>query len=99
MTEGRVHQRANVLHRNVRAASQQGAGLGAKHQVLRRSQAGILAVSAGLQKPVVKDGALAIATVMTCTLSVDHRVIDGALAAEFIQALKRTIEDPLSLLL
>jgi pyruvate dehydrogenase E2 component (dihydrolipoamide acetyltransferase) len=67
--------------------------------IINPPQAGILAVSAGLQKPVVKDGALAIATVMTCTLSVDHRVIDGALAAEFMQALKRTIEDPLSLLL
>jgi pyruvate dehydrogenase E2 component (dihydrolipoamide acetyltransferase) len=67
--------------------------------IINPPQAGILAVSAGLQKPVVKDGAIAIATVMTCTLSVDHRVIDGALAAEFIQALKRTIEDPLSLLL
>jgi pyruvate dehydrogenase E2 component (dihydrolipoamide acetyltransferase) len=67
--------------------------------IINPPQGGILAVSAGLQKPVVKDGALAIATVMTCTLSVDHRVIDGALAAEFMQALKRTIEDPLSLLL
>ncbi len=67
--------------------------------IINPPQAGILAVSAGLQKPVVKDGALAIATVMTCTLSVDHRVIDGALAAEFMQALKRTIEDPLSLML
>jgi pyruvate dehydrogenase E2 component (dihydrolipoamide acetyltransferase) len=67
--------------------------------IINPPQAGILAVSAGLQKPVVKDGALAIATVMSCTLSVDHRVIDGALAAEFMQALKRTIEDPLSLLL
>ncbi len=67
--------------------------------IINPPQGGILAVSAGLQKPVVKDGALAIATVMTCTLSVDHRVIDGALAAEFIQALKRTIEDPLSLML
>jgi pyruvate dehydrogenase E2 component (dihydrolipoamide acetyltransferase) len=67
--------------------------------IINPPQAGILAVSAGLQKPVVKDGALAIATVMTCTLSVDHRVIDGALGAEFMQALKRTIEDPLSLLL
>jgi pyruvate dehydrogenase E2 component (dihydrolipoamide acetyltransferase) len=67
--------------------------------IINPPQAGILAVSAGLQKPVVKDGALAIATLMTCTLSVDHRVIDGALAAEFMQALKRTIEDPLSLLL
>jgi pyruvate dehydrogenase E2 component (dihydrolipoamide acetyltransferase) len=67
--------------------------------IINPPQAAILAVGAGLQKPVVKDGALAIATVMTCTLSVDHRVIDGALAAEFLQALKRTIEDPLSLLL
>ncbi|WP_249120027.1 2-oxo acid dehydrogenase subunit E2, partial [Plastoroseomonas hellenica] len=67
--------------------------------IINPPQAGILAVSAGEQRPVVKDGALAIATVMTSTLSVDHRVIDGALAAEFMQALKRVIEDPLSLLL
>ena len=67
--------------------------------IINPPQGGILAVSAGEQRPVVKDGALAIATVMTCTLSVDHRVIDGALAAEFMQALKRTIEDPLSLML
>jgi len=59
----------------------------------------ILAVSSGEQRPVVKNGVLAIATVMTLTLSVDHRVIDGALAAEFLQALKRNIEDPLSLML
>ncbi len=67
--------------------------------IINPPQAGILAVSAGEQRPVVKDGALAIATVMTCTLSVDHRVIDGALAAEFMQALKRAIEDPLGLLI
>jgi pyruvate dehydrogenase E2 component (dihydrolipoamide acetyltransferase) len=67
--------------------------------IINPPQAGILAVSAGEQRPVVKNGALAIATVMTLTLSVDHRVIDGALAAEFLQALKRTIEDPLSLML
>jgi pyruvate dehydrogenase E2 component (dihydrolipoamide acetyltransferase) len=67
--------------------------------IINPPQAGILAVSAGEQRPVVKDGQLAVATVMTCTLSVDHRVIDGALAAEFMQALKRVIEDPLSLLL
>jgi pyruvate dehydrogenase E2 component (dihydrolipoamide acetyltransferase) len=48
---------------------------------------------------VVKDGALAIATVMTCTLSADHRVIDGALGAAFMAELKRIIEDPLSLML
>ncbi|TDH63659.1 pyruvate dehydrogenase complex dihydrolipoamide acetyltransferase [Dankookia rubra] len=67
--------------------------------IINPPQAGILAVAAGEKRPVVKNGELAIATVMTCTLSVDHRVIDGALAAEFMQALKGVIEDPLSLML
>ncbi|MBX6741062.1 MAG: pyruvate dehydrogenase complex dihydrolipoamide acetyltransferase [Acetobacteraceae bacterium] len=67
--------------------------------IINPPQAAILAVAAGEQRPVVKNGALAIATVMTCTLSVDHRVIDGALAAEFMQALKGVVEDPLSLML
>ncbi len=67
--------------------------------IINPPQAGILAVAAGEQRPVVKDGALAIATVMSCTLSVDHRVIDGAVAAEFMQALKGMVEDPLSLML
>jgi pyruvate dehydrogenase E2 component (dihydrolipoamide acetyltransferase) len=48
---------------------------------------------------VVRDGALAIATVMTVTLSVDHRVIDGALAAAFVSVFKQVVEDPLSLML
>ncbi|EME70961.1 pyruvate/2-oxoglutarate dehydrogenase complex protein, partial [Paramagnetospirillum caucaseum] len=43
--------------------------------------------------------ALGIATVMTCTLSVDHRVVDGAVGAEFLAAFKTLIEDPLSMLL
>jgi pyruvate dehydrogenase E2 component (dihydrolipoamide acetyltransferase) len=67
--------------------------------IINPPQAGILAVAAGQQRPVVKDGALAIATVMTCTLSVDHRVVDGALAAEWLAEFKRIIEDPLSLML
>ncbi|MGX9965031.1 pyruvate dehydrogenase complex dihydrolipoamide acetyltransferase [Roseomonas sp. F4] len=67
--------------------------------IINPPQAGILAVSAGEQRPVVKDGALAIATVMTCTLSVDHRVVDGALAAEWIAAFKNIVEQPLSLML
>ncbi len=67
--------------------------------IINPPQAGILAVAAGEPRPVVRDGALAIATVMTCTLSVDHRVIDGALAAEFMQGLKGIIQDPLSLML
>src|SRR5262249_6638823 len=50
--------------------------------VLNPPQGAILAVGAGEQRPVVKDGALAIATVMTCTLAVDHRVVDGAVGAE-----------------
>jgi pyruvate dehydrogenase E2 component (dihydrolipoamide acetyltransferase) len=67
--------------------------------IINPPQACILAVGAGEQRPVVKDGALGIATVMTCTLSTDHRVVDGAIGAEFIAALKPLIEDPLSMLL
>lgn len=67
--------------------------------IINPPQACILAVGAGEARPVVKDGALAIATVMTCTLSVDHRVVDGAVGAEFMAAFKGLIEDPLSMLL
>ncbi len=67
--------------------------------IINPPQAAILAVGAGEQRPVVKDGALAIATVMTCTLSVDHRVVDGALGAEWLAEFKRIVEDPLSLML
>jgi pyruvate dehydrogenase E2 component (dihydrolipoamide acetyltransferase) len=67
--------------------------------VINPPQGCILAVGAGEQRPVVKDGALAIATVMSCTLSVDHRVVDGAVGAEFLAAFKALIEDPLGLLL
>jgi pyruvate dehydrogenase E2 component (dihydrolipoamide acetyltransferase) len=59
----------------------------------------ILAVGAGEQRAVVKNGTLAVATVMSCTLSVDHRVVDGATGAEFLQAFKALIEDPLGMLL
>jgi pyruvate dehydrogenase E2 component (dihydrolipoamide acetyltransferase) len=67
--------------------------------VINPPQAAILAVAAGQQRPVVKNGALAIATVMTCTLSVDHRVVDGALGAEWLAAFKSVMEDPMSLML
>ena len=67
--------------------------------IINPPQGAILAVGAGEQRPVVKNGALAIATVMTVTLSVDHRVIDGAVGAEFLAAFKPLIEDPLSMLL
>ena len=59
----------------------------------------ILAVGAGQKQPIVKaDGALASATKMSVTLSVDHRVIDGALGARFLSAIAGYIEKPLSML-
>ncbi len=67
--------------------------------VINPPQGCILAVGAGAQRPVVKDGALAVATVMTCTLSIDHRVVDGATGARFLGAFKKLIEDPLTMLL
>ena len=68
--------------------------------IINPPQAAILAVAAGRKRPVVnKDGELAVATVMTCTLSVDHRVVDGALGANWLRAFKQIVEDPLSLLL
>ena len=66
--------------------------------VINPPQGAILAVGAGEQRAVVKDGALAIATVMTVTLSVDHRVLDGAIGAEFLAALKTMLEDPMMML-
>jgi len=67
--------------------------------IINPPQAAILAVATGAPRPVVKNGALAIATVMTCTLSVDHRVVDGALGAHWLRTFKQIVEDPLSLLL
>ncbi len=74
-------------------------GVSSFSAIINPPQAAILAVSAGQQRAVVKNGALAVATVMTCTLSVDHRVVDGALGAEWLAAFKAIIEDPLSLML
>ncbi|WP_108659378.1 pyruvate dehydrogenase complex dihydrolipoamide acetyltransferase [Acuticoccus kandeliae] len=65
--------------------------------VINPPHGSILAVGEGAQRPVVKDGAIAIATVMTVTLSVDHRVVDGALGAETLQAFKGLIENPMRL--
>ena len=66
--------------------------------IINPPQSCILAVGAGVQTPVVVDGAVAIKTVMTCTLSTDHRTVDGAVGAEFLQILKRYIEDPMTML-
>jgi pyruvate dehydrogenase E2 component (dihydrolipoamide acetyltransferase) len=67
--------------------------------VINPPQACILAVGAGEQRPVVKDGEIVPATVMSCTLSVDHRVVDGAIGAELLAAIKRYIENPALMLL
>lgn len=66
--------------------------------IINPPQACILAVGAGEQRPVVRDGTLAVATMMTCTLSVDHRVVDGAVGAEFLAAFKALMEKPMSML-
>lgn len=67
--------------------------------IINPPQAAILAVGAAEQRPVVTDGALQVASVMTVTLSVDHRVIDGSLAAKWLAVFKRIIENPLSALI
>ena len=66
--------------------------------VINPPHGSILAVGEGSQRAVVKDGALAIATVMTVTLSVDHRAVDGALGAQVLQAFQGLVENPMRLL-
>ena len=67
--------------------------------VINPPQGAILAVGAGEQRPVVVDEALAVATVMTVTLSADHRAIDGAVGARWLQSFKDYIEHPITMLL
>jgi pyruvate dehydrogenase E2 component (dihydrolipoamide acetyltransferase) len=67
--------------------------------VINPPQATLLAVGEGALRPLVKNGALSLATVMTCTLSCDHRVVDGALGARLLQVFKGFIEDPVTMLL
>jgi pyruvate dehydrogenase E2 component (dihydrolipoyllysine-residue acetyltransferase) len=67
--------------------------------VINPPHGGILAVGAGEQRPVVKNGALAIANVMSCTLACDHRAVDGAVGAQVLAAFKKLVEDPLTMLL
>jgi pyruvate dehydrogenase E2 component (dihydrolipoamide acetyltransferase) len=66
--------------------------------IINPPQSAILAVGAARQEPVVVDGALAVGTVIRVTLSADHRVIDGALAAEWMAAFVAAVEQPLKLL-
>lgn len=66
--------------------------------IINPPQAGILAIGAGVEQPIVKDGQIKISTVMTATISVDHRAIDGAVAAKLLGNFKRFIENPVRML-
>ena len=67
--------------------------------VINPPHGSILAVGAGEKMPIVsEDGEIAVATVMSVTLSVDHRVIDGALGAEFLSEVKTNLENPIGML-
>ncbi|WP_397543036.1 2-oxo acid dehydrogenase subunit E2, partial [Roseovarius salis] len=67
--------------------------------VINPPHGGILAVGAGVKKPVVgEDGELTVATVMSVTLSVDHRVIDGALGAQLLDQIVQNLENPMVML-
>jgi len=67
--------------------------------IINPPQAAILAVGAGEKRPVVKGDALSVATVMTLTLAVDHRVLDGAIGARLLGAIKRLVEYPPAMLM
>jgi pyruvate dehydrogenase E2 component (dihydrolipoamide acetyltransferase) len=66
--------------------------------IINPPQSGILAVGAARPQPVVVDGAVTVATVMKCTLSVDHRAIDGALAARWLAAFTARMANPMGLI-
>ena len=73
-------------------------GIKSFSSIINEPQGAIMSVGAGEQRPVVKNGQLAIATVMTVTMTCDHRVVDGATGARFLQAFKPLIEDPVTML-
>ena len=101
------HARAGRLHQNQPRGRQlhgvedlRTYGVDEFSAIINPPQSGILAVSAANPQAVVgEDGKLAVATVTTVTLSADHRVIDGAVAAEWIAALVDSLERPVKLLL
>jgi pyruvate dehydrogenase E2 component (dihydrolipoamide acetyltransferase) len=73
-------------------------GIKSFSSIINEPQGCILSVGAGEKRPVVKNDQLAIATVMTVTLTCDHRVVDGAIGARWTQAFKGFVEDPVTLL-
>lgn len=73
-------------------------GIKSFSSIINEPQGAIMSVGAGEQRPVVKNGELKVATVMTVTLTCDHRVVDGAVGAKFLAAFKPLIEEPLTLI-
>ena len=73
-------------------------GIKAFASIINEPQGAILSVGAGEKRPVVKGDQIAIATVMTCTLTCDHRVVDGAVGARWLQAFKALLEEPLTMI-
>ncbi len=74
-------------------------GIKSFQSIINQPQGMILSVGAGSPRPVVKDGELAVATLMTVTLACDHRVVDGAIGAEWLKVFKRLIEQPITMML
>ena len=66
--------------------------------IINTPQSMILAVGAGEERVVVRKGEMVIRNIMSCTLAVDHRVVDGAMGAQFLQTLKAYIEQPAAML-
>lgn len=96
--EGRLQQR-ELEGGSFSVSNLGGHGIQQFSAIINPPHAGILAVGAASRRPVVgDDGELAVATVMTVTLSADHRVLDGVLAAQWLAAFVTRIENPLTLL-
>ncbi len=74
-------------------------GVASFNSIINPPQGAILSIGAGEQRPVIRNGALATAMVMTLTLAVDHRCIDGTTAAGFLKELKAILEEPLQIML
>ncbi|MCE3255850.1 MAG: pdhC [Rickettsiaceae bacterium] len=73
-------------------------GIDSFQAIINPPQSCILAVGAGVEKPVIENGDITIATIMNVTLSCDHRSVDGAVGAEFLKALKKFIENPIAMI-
>jgi len=75
-------------------------GINSFQAIVNPPQSCILAIGAGIEKPIInKGGEITKATIMNVTLSSDHRSVDGSVGAEFLGAFKKTIENPISMLL